>query len=759
MRLRHSQVWSLIACFAAPSAFAAPPGGSEVDLDGVEVQVDAITQASRGLESILGAGAGRLSESAAVSRFQDAVYAHLIGDHAQAAEDFFVLVATRSLDAAGLTSDAEWYLAESLFGMGNADIAESRYLAIVQQRQHTFREDAVRRLLEIYAMDADTSRFEALYEAEVLRGGLQPNDLIRYSIAKSFYGRGEVARARSYFQEIQPGSEFFSRSQYFLAAMRLAEGTPEALAESATAFATLADAETASAEDRAVRDLAVLAVARLHYEAGRVDEAIAAYHRVSDEGPMRADKLHELAWTYIKRGDLREAVGQVDVFLKDYPQHQYAAELNLVRGHLLFELGDLQDSLTAYDRVVAEYVPVRDRFVRLSSAEQAGVDYARAVVALEHGGEGPDEAALPPYAVAVMRADPDLDRALGLFRELGEQERMLGEAEVLLKEVGDSLGSSGEGSGGIQGLRFNVTESFADAAEAWSRLLGAEAQWLLTHPNDVSAPMEALLGRRTTVVADVRALRSAVEAKRPDVEAQRAIVARQAADELALAKRVDAARASLQALGAQAPMEEVSRLSAEVDAMEAEAAVLGDRATAARQAVDAAAAEVTRAVPGILERLETLSVDLGALRPTAGVDVEMDPRVARFDSLLQSLRVAVERLERVDAALVGGTGAGLSRVRDTLRNEADAVQAERVLLVETFADADRVAGTLVRGNFKRLSDLFSESVLGADMGIVNVFWSQVLVTGEQVEAVSARRRTAIDELERRFAFLERKLKR
>ena len=87
------------------------------------------------------------------------MYLFLVGDYAMAAEGFFSLVTLAALTDAGLHRDAEWYLAESLFQMGNSSTAEARYLVIAQDDTHPFRDDAVRRLLELYALTGQTEQF------------------------------------------------------------------------------------------------------------------------------------------------------------------------------------------------------------------------------------------------------------------------------------------------------------------------------------------------------------------------------------------------------------------------------------------------------------------------------------------------------------------------------------------------------------------------------------------------------------------------
>ena len=151
---------ALVALAAWP-AFGAKvkPEDRLGDLSG---QVDSVTAAVESLERQVAPGRGFITEQDAVRRYEDCVYLFLVGDYAMAAEGFFSLVTLAALADAGLHRDAEWYLAESLFEMGNTSTAEARYLVIAEDPTHPFRDDGVRRLLELYAVTGQSDQFGAL---------------------------------------------------------------------------------------------------------------------------------------------------------------------------------------------------------------------------------------------------------------------------------------------------------------------------------------------------------------------------------------------------------------------------------------------------------------------------------------------------------------------------------------------------------------------------------------------------------------------
>jgi hypothetical protein len=64
---------------------------------------------------------------------------------------------------------------------------------------------------------------------------------------------------------------------------------------------------------------------------------------------------------------------------------------------------------------------------------------------------------------------------------------------------------------------------------------------------------------------------------------------------------------------------------------------------------------------------------------------------------------------------------------------------------------------LTKDGFGRLEDFFAESVLKADMGIVDVFWSQKLEVSDEIVRVKEEKSELLSELERRFSLIRQKL--
>ena len=93
--------WLSAAAHAAPPDPADPMTEVRRGVEDIERRIDAVALKARELEQVVGPAGGRLSESDAIERFQDAVFHYLIGEYQPAAEAFVVLVSTRAMDGGG----------------------------------------------------------------------------------------------------------------------------------------------------------------------------------------------------------------------------------------------------------------------------------------------------------------------------------------------------------------------------------------------------------------------------------------------------------------------------------------------------------------------------------------------------------------------------------------------------------------------------------------------------------------------------------
>jgi tetratricopeptide (TPR) repeat protein len=195
-----------------------------------------------------------------------------------------------SAEALGLRYPASlWFL----------DIAESK-------REPELVPDALRGLERIVMggpHDADTvvAGFLASAEHPNLPPEIQPFIDYLQGLDNARHGLNTWAAAR--FARLPKTSPYFARAAYVEAVQLVAQ---RKLPEAAAAFEALLALEPLPPD---VATDARRSLARLAFETGRYDDALARYEAIRDKAPEDPALILEMAWTQFHRGDSRRALG------------------------------------------------------------------------------------------------------------------------------------------------------------------------------------------------------------------------------------------------------------------------------------------------------------------------------------------------------------------------------------------------------------------------------------------------------------------
>ncbi len=731
-------------------AFAATP--LEAEIDTIDAAADDLAKTASELEQSAKPGI-YLTEDEALLRFQDCLYLHLVGQHAPAAEGFFALVTTGALATAGLHQDAEWYLAEALVELGNYQTAAARFAAVVENETHPFHDEGVRRLLELYAETGDDVAFKNLYDTKIVPGLVKPTALITYSLAKSFYKKKDFGASKQYFTNVPAGSAFYARARYFLGAIAVVE---ENFDQARTYFDEVRNLSVETSDDRKVHDLALLGLGRIAYHLRDFDAAFEAYGSISADSAYADEQLYELVWTSIRREQWHDALAEAQIFLLKFPDHEKAPQLRLLEGHLNFQEKNWNDALVSYEQVVQDYRGVRDRFDQLAqSGPEADEELNRFLVSGDPN--------LPPFAVAMMRADADLGRALDVYADLEVQRSDIEASEQLISELQAFLSGAGAATTYEQ-MTANAHRSRLRVVEHLLTLLDIQERWLagLADANVASRlpPLQQqrslLLDRYKAAEAQMAVATGKLEAFERQLAEHRATVDNARRQSAAFDREAKGLR---EELVDETDAARVTDLNTRIAGLEAQSRESAARAEEANRQISALAVpDVTSDIPvgeiqAMSDAIVTLSFGYASARPT-GVALPLAERVdANRKSLLESFRRLGNAVEAIGQTAQTETGA----VRARFDAEVAAVAQERVDYQATATAANAVSLDLTRQGFGRLEDFFADSILKADMGIVDVYWAQKLEIDDELVALREEKDAVVAELERRFTLIREKM--
>ncbi len=785
------------ACVLAALAAGAPSFSAEMDytaeLGQIASRVDETEARMAEVREDIIERRGFIGAAEASARYENAVYYNLVGEYDRAAKEFFTLVESRSLKDPFMRQEAEWYLAESLFELGNTVLAEEVFQGVIDQGSgHAFFGDSVRRLMELYSITGDAEGFYTLYNQYITSGRVAPTPAVQYSLAKSFYRQAEYDRARELLGAIPEDSSYFGKARYLLGTIEVVGGDYEAAIEH---FDRAANISISGPDEKEVADLAALALGRLYQELDDFVSSALYYQRIGRDSKYFADALYEISWTFIKDSDYDQALQSVEIFLLAFPEHRYAPQLKLLQGKLHMKEIQYESALSSFETVIETYSGLQGTLAEMGGSTQAAASWLDQLVELDVSPTEFDDATgistyereaeqlrtpggevLPAFAVEMLVSQEDMSRAFGVSRELSRQSRELEESQELIEQLELALQESGDTLGVFQKARLQLDRYEGESFLMLGELLRIEEAWLLNHAQgEVQTDLQGMQRQREDLERVLSELRTTElnhedRVKRYDAQVrevqQRAANLSESLAELEdqyaeLAEMLDSGEHELSSYDEEQARAQLAQIEVDIESSREELERL--QSEQARLGVTAP----IRRRPDSGKR----SSELGALREElSGLKRRYDGYWGKVDSGGEAAAIRGELSalwERVDAVqdsvasvrsqMESGERAEVASVRSRLAAETGSVDAaQRDLLRETVAN-DRLSSEVAQIGFQRLADEFAQTLLQADVGIVDVYWLRKVAVTDDREGVQREREALLRELNDRFRIIRQGL--
>lgn len=776
----------LSACLLAAGLLAAPAFGDDSDVHARLAELEARhadqDDALERISAVATSRSGFLSAEEAQKRYEDAVFSALMGDAERAALEFDVLIRSGAITSPTVRADAEWYLGETLFQLENYTTAEEAYLNIVDQgEQHAFFAGAVRRLLELYGLMGDSQAFYDLYNRFIATRRVAANAQINYTVAKSLYRQGDWARAKSLFLECCEESEYLPQAHYFVGTILVLQ---ENLEDAAVEFQYVTEAPVTNADTREVVDLANLAYGRVQYELGNYMVATNAYLEVGRDSKYFADQLYELVWTFIKQGEggetrddqlaaYEEAIRAVEIFLLAFPEHRYAAQLKVVRGHLHMKQERYENANAAYERVVNEYSPIRDLVAAVAvSREQPRLFFER--LAEEDALDRLDREGLPPFAAEMLYSREDLSTIVSLRRQLDEQRSEMQVSAEIAEELDAAFASGITSLGAFQNAYETLKWLRVDQVALMSDLLALEEDYLLASTTGSTQTHVRAIQQERMLVTDVAsadqrddlatAERDQVRAEQVRAVQSQAFLVEQAARDLLT--EAEATEEYLQGGQHRVAPEDVDHVLNELDKVQnqlrtaiGELAPLQTEATLRRvmgQPDEPSGVELASIDQTVKKNFTDVRRQLGEYRSKVTVPGAYD-FFARLDHLWGDVDGAAARTDEVAGLLGGVEQQEIVRLEQEFIREANGLARLEAGIASAWNETGELGVDATRAGFDDLTTFFNDSVMKADMGIVDVYWLRKVEVSDRIGDLNEERVELMKELDRRFEAIHAKL--
>jgi tetratricopeptide (TPR) repeat protein len=611
--------------------------------------------------------------------------------------------------------------------------------------------DVSLRINDLSGLDEVFARMNQVPPAQVDAG-------LTYAKGKAYYARQQYNDAQQTFASVQNGTPYTHQARYFqgLIAMRLARpvgaaspapgaaapSPPSPGAASANykqaieAFRAVTELPPDTDEHRHVIDLAWMAIGRLFYEMEQYQQASEAYAKVGRDSPEFDTMLYELAWVYVRLGDVQRAERALEVLSIADPESQYIGDGTLLRADLLLRAGAFEKSLELYQGVRTQYDPMLakvDSF--LESTKDVSVYYDKLsqqeLDALDTSQQ------LPAIAIRWAREAEDGPAAFAVIDDVNQCKTLIRQSQQLIDKL-------------------NALTGAANRVRAFPELLAGEALALGLINRISHARVEIAHGLDSEEAADVGGEMASVrEQRRRLMDIVASTPARQAdfderdrvgtiqwntvSQELSRrAIEVDSLHASINGLrrmlredaqrGVARDPATLARFNAELDANEHDLKLYQEQMVELRREVEVGRAQVglgdARYQNDALARAQfrdllDREVQLAAAGQAGGGGQSYAGRVT---SLLTQARVEEDRLITAFQALEVQVAARTTQLRAKIDAEAANIAKYSQQLQTLDTEARDLVGHVAERNFGLVRDKLRGIVLRADVGITEQAW-------------------------------------
>ncbi len=684
--------------------------------------------------------------------------------------------------------DALYYLADSLFLLGNRAAAQGYFEKLLALRGHGHHEQAILRLMEMgdeLKRWDDVDRYFQRY-LEIV-GDNVPGQ-VRYLRGKSLFLAGKDAPAVEQLRQVPATDAWALRSRYLIGAAYL---RADRMTDAQAMFEQVAFAKPIAKIDKQVKAMGHLARGRLYYESDRLQESIDAYQSIDYDSPLIATMLYELTWTYVRRGQLamrgskddnltelmrrerakveyEQALRRLAELQALEPDSGRAAEIEILTGNLRLQRNEFTEAEGIFGDVLERH-RVADEQLRALMADRSTRERLLADILTMSSGGLTVDSHLPPIAARRASQNEEVAKALKVFKDIQGSRDDITATSRLLEELEQQLSPDNPARTELfKPLQGGVTRSLSlqtTLLQLKSDAIGAERALARPAP-EVAARLSELRARRADLERRVAALprtQDAISARRQRLTDHLEAVDRAAhlvdlevhqrraelvAIDFTLARDASGGSAELRA---ELRKNQVRAARDQVEELERRAAELAGKVAAVRRQIATAGGQGTG--EDALRHLWAASFDeerqlLAQARDPAQATTyaRVDAAVAQADDLLRRNTEFRARLDRIVDERLAGARALLAAEKEALVTYVTALGD-----VDTRAAAVRDTATAIA--LDKVSVDLKRIILRADVGVIDTSFARKQAETEKIAQLQHSKAAELTDLTQAFADL------
>lgn len=519
-----------VATFTVCAASAVPAvayADAADDLTRAAKDIESVSRDAQGVDAAM--ARAKAAQPTLEARLTSAELLYRSKDYERAAVIFGELVE----EAPGTLTegDARFLRGETYFAAQEYLSARRDFRVIVEggneSRYSRYAGRALARLIDISVRTGDLDKLDELFARINQLPPAQVDAAIQYARGKALYVRGDYAQADAALAQV--AAPYLHQAGYYqgLVAMRQA---PSAAGPAAPApekngpapaaprvdyrnaierFRRVTTMAADTSEHRHVIDLAWMAIGRLQYEAEAFKEAAEAYKKVDRNSKEFETMLYELAWVYVRMGDVQRAERALEVLAIADPESQELGEGSLLRADLLLRAGSFRKAEGLYNSVKEIYEPTHDKVANfLASETDPGAFY-------DHMTREEDELSttdeIPPVAVRWAREYDDGARAFAIMSDVQECRRLIKQSYELAERLEALLGAGNRakafpellaGEEQVVGLLNRLAKTRATLARAMDGVESKDLSGPIATARDERRRQMAILEKAPTAPAE-----------------------------------------------------------------------------------------------------------------------------------------------------------------------------------------------------------------------------------------------------------------
>lgn len=708
-------------------------------------------------------------EAANLQRFSDGEIQYLLNDYNTAAVLFYDLVANKDFQKSPRYADALFYLADSLYQQKNY-LGSRLYLRQLLNLRAGHYKEALARYLEIAGrLNEFVGIDEFINQARGLSGGQLPPELT-YVYAKWLFRRTDipleerVKRSQAIFSTLASDATgpFRAQSAFYIGVgfVRLKDWD-----KAIEQFKAVSAITPRDDKEKQVRELSDVSLGRVYFEIGKYDDAIDRYARVGQASENFPDSLYEIAWAYVRKGELTKAKNATEVLLLVAEDSVLAPEAKILQGTLLQKLSKYEDAIDTYNQVINTYAPVRDEIDALLTVNKDPVQYFDELLARNEKTLDVTRL-LPPVALKWASTRQEVADAVEITTALDLSRRGIAESRAIADRILKSLDERGLESFPILQEGYTradaVDNAIARAEDNLTRIegylvsgeLSAEQKQQLDALKAKQADLKRRLDTLPTTTEQVRArqerIQSAIDALDRQAFTLGIEIQSQAAQLTAIRKYVDDTKAQRKdkpedekAFLEKVTLEQRALEQMQTDLDELRLKLQGERVNADKAV--GGEGVLKKEYADVLDQERAIYAAARAGLPPNAQKVLLRTDVVRADAT--AVRERVGRSKNIIRERVSKRA---QKLREQVLVEQQLIDGYSKETESVTGETRNLVGRIAFDSFKRVRQSFYDLVLKADVGVVDVSFQRKQDKTSQIQKLASQKDRELKQLDDEF---------